>query len=898
MSEMTRLVYDSVETRNPAAAAFLQSLAPTNKKDKRERPPPAASADGELVPVPLSADVWSSAVFHRKVAREELVGAIVGNRTAALLCHGLAALDDETLQYFSDHPSMLTRIADRSAPAFAAFSNSLHIRGSRVVPPGRRTGQPDEITPLWEAVVGEKAVRPDHFVTQLFEANEGRLAYLFDTIGRLDAPRRAFALGLWLPNAAQRVDRFKLLATTGISSYRDWHMRTQPFGRSSYDLAMTLMRVNVDDRGVPVGPASRGFWQRVFAATDLPDDAARQLRGIDEEPFDAAWLTETIGAADVRPRIDRLDQIAFAQRMFGGSDADRSDVFVAARALARYRMLVLTLERIGVKSPAVVASTARQAVRLGSVDGHRGFVALAQFQGALALVARMVTVHTIDVATAQKLIERLAALPLSDENRYMGAVAHWLRDTVVPVVPPAKSLEATIVGALSGPPSADGAPTRLIWEGQRYRLDLGAAERRRLEAVRDKQEGLPLDTALTIAAIGRDLAVDTIAVDGMQSALERLNALSSGVPERGRPEDEDSLVPNMAPAPETRATLRKAAEDLLRAARNKETKRASRISAPLLVLADELLAQTLLSFAYAADLGDPEGAILLVDDVSRRHDFGLGMKDGDLRARAAWTTPRQDVSPGAPWHVTGSLLGLDVALAQLGLRRVGFERVLEAPKLTSNQRDVFAISVALMNPFVLRDEQRDGIVDGIETGRRRVAAAATAEEVTAIFDDLGLEGARRRALLWTFARERDRVESLFSLTELLLLGRGRLRDLDAWGMSMLATTGCVCSRLTAPGEWSTLSGRPQLGVVAAGMADVNLQVAIRLTELQLPAPLARVVLSAAMQDFIDQVRPSDDGDWITMTRMARKMSREQVEDYIAAATAAGPLVPDDDRPKN
>jgi hypothetical protein len=70
---------------------------------------------------------------------------------------------------------------------------------------------------------------------------------------------------------------------------------------------------------------------------------------------------------------------------------------------------------------------------------------------------------------------------------------------------------------------------------------------------------------------------------------------------------------------------------------------------------------------------------------------------------------------------------------------------------------------------------------------------------------------------------------------------------------------------------------------------------VLLKQLQLPAALARVVLSAAMQDFIDQVKPTDEADWITMVRVARTLTREQVEDYMAAATATGPLVPDDGR---
>ena len=886
ISELTRLVHENPASRKPGVLAFLQSLAPPQGRGPRVPIPVPLPPSSELVPVPLTAEIWSRSVFHRKVGEHELVGAIIGDPIASLLCHGLAGLDDETLEYFAEHSSILTKLAERAAPAFGVFSGSLRIRNNRLVLPGG----PDA-TPLWEGVIGEKVTRPDAFMLRLFEANDGRLAYLFDTIGHLDPGRRAFALGLWMPTATVRLDRFKALASTGISAYRDWHLRTLPYNRGTNDLAMTLMRISVDANGVPLAPASRGFWSRVFSSNDLPDDPARQLRGIDEEPFDAAWLTDTVGSVDVRQRGDRLDQIAFAQRLFGGA-ADRADVLVAVRAVARYRMLMLNLERMGMMAPAVYASAARQAARLGTIDGQRAFVAQAQFQGALAIVGKMRTVHTIDVAAAQRLIERLLSLPLTADGRYNGAVAQWIRDDIARTVPKADLVESMLIKALSGPPSADGAVKRLTWEGQPYRLDLGAAERLRLERVREKQEGLALDIAVNLANAGQALAADTVSVEDMQGLVTRLTAMATDVPERARQDDEGSAPPGLGAPPEAHAILRKAADDLSRAARNKDVRRAPRIGEPLLELSDALLAQALLSFAYAAALGDPDGTILLADDVSRRHDFGFAVKDGEIRARTAWAQPRQEVAPGSPWHVTGSLLGMDVALASLALRRVNFDQVVEAPRLTSNQRDAFAISVAFMNPFLLRDQDRDAIVDAVDRGRKRLAALANPADFEMIASELAFNGARRRALSWTLAHERDRLESLISLTELLVLGGAALDQLNAWGMSMLPTSGCLCSRMTPPGRWLTLAGRPQLGIAAAGMADLNVQVALRLKELELPAALARVVLSAAMQDFIDEVKPTDESDWTTMMRTARRLTREQVEDFVAAATAAGPLMPE------
>ena len=201
--------------------------------------------------------------------------------------------------------------------------------------------------------------------------------------------------------------------------------------------------------------------------------------------------------------------------------------------------------------------------------------------------------------------------------------------------------------------------------------------------------------------------------------------------------------------------------------------------------------------------------------------------------------------------------------------------------------------MALLNPYDLRDADRDRIADAIDRGTRRVAACPA---------EGALDAAGRRDLDGTLATPRDPVDpcararsltSMLTLTELLVLGGGKPSELDAWGM-VAVSSGCLCPRLPRPGSWPILVGRPQLGMVAVGVADLNLHVAVMLKEMGLPAALARVILSGAMQDFIDDVKPTDDGDWLTLVRRARTVPRDRVEDYIAAATATGPLVPDSD----
>src|SRR3954463_10926971 len=124
LPELARLLYSPPSTRR----ALVDSLH-ASKLDAASQPP-------VLVPVPLPAHVWSSAVFHRSVSREQLVTAILTDRRAALLGRGLAGLDDETLEYVAQHPAIVSYLYERAAAAFGAFGDSLRLRNGQIVPAG------------------------------------------------------------------------------------------------------------------------------------------------------------------------------------------------------------------------------------------------------------------------------------------------------------------------------------------------------------------------------------------------------------------------------------------------------------------------------------------------------------------------------------------------------------------------------------------------------------------------------------------------------------------------------------------------------------------------------------------------------------------------------------------
>ena len=450
-------------------------------------------------------------------------------------------------------------------------------------------------------------------------------------------------------------------------------------------------------------------------------------------------------------------------------------------------------------------------------------------------------------------------------------------------------LEDAIIERLAGPATDPRTAARVEWEGQRYRLDLSMAERRRLAKIREKQGKPTIDFAVSLVTVGDRARTADVDAEAIGAELRRL---IPDVPADELSDDRDSLT-----AARTRAALeavQRAADEVAQPRAAKDRARIAAALEPIRALAERYLAEALLSFAYAIDLGDPDGPTLLAGNPIHRHDFGLHSPDSEQRTRIAWGIPKQDVAPGVPWHITGSALGLDIGMATLALRRIDADAIGAAPRLSSNERQSFALNVAMMNAYALTDSQRDGIADAIGRGRERIERlAAEPATLPAIAAEIGLDGERLRAIRWTIDHDRQRVASMFALGEMLQLGGGAaVEGIDAWGAAALPATGCACMAMPTPGALRRLIGRPQLGVLATAIVDLNLQVALILRDIRLPAAITRHVLAAATQDFIDQVQPLTADDWLSLARAAQSLRRERVEDYVAAVAADGPLVPD------
>ena len=208
----------------------------------------------------------------------------------------------------------------------------------------------------------------------------------------------------------------------------------------------------------------------------------------------------------------------------------------------------------------------------------------------------------------------------------------------------------------------------------------------------------------------------------------------------------------------------------------------------MLELLDYMVGETLVAFAYAPALGDPAAILGASADVSHRHTFGVAGQVGssDLARKTAWRRPAPGSKAVNGDALTGSLLGIDLALARRHLRRIATDRLPAPPKLNPNDTATFVSSVALLNPRHLTDASLHTIGAALTRGRERIAmAAGYAVGRDALASDASMNDARRQLLGWTATHAPNQVESLFSVSEVFWLGAGTpppdVAGLDPWG---------------------------------------------------------------------------------------------------------------------
>ncbi len=912
---VVRSLYGLRSLSSPTSVRLAAYLANAAKSERA----------GEEVAALLPAPVWERWVFGQAVGAGGLAARIIADRKAALLYYGLFGLDEETLAYFVKHPALVKTIhADHSA-VFAVFSESISIRGGQVGLPGTASA-----AAAWEALVGAPRTAPERFVPNLLGRDRGRLAWLFDTLSRLDGPHRAFALGR---NADELRD---LSASFGLVG--GWNIPETPFVRlSSLDADMILQRIAVTPDGQMAAPRERGLWQAAFDRHKRGGRAGGPVN-TDSSPVtedaevSASWLLQRFLAIPAVARRAYLDSVLFAQRL-AASDPGRTaaNLDALAEVLAAFpthEALMVTLERIGSSDPRDYQRVLRaaQAVAAGDDQVHQ-VLRLAMFQASLVLIDRLHATGVLGAADARALCASLSSITWADDAAYAGAFETWIRTNLMAALPPPQrsdtrtglgdpqhpAAEGRLVEALAGIGVQHLVPV-IEWEDRRYRVDVAAAECARLSRIRERQGGPTLDDALDLARIISDITA------GSTPSLVRSRATQLA-----------TLVAALIPGDRVRLfgiDMTRVRESTLAMSRELSEGRVNHTSPDVrrcfAAALGVVLADVLASHAYAIALGDPDGALLLGENLARRHDFAIfpGAKGGPWTMASAM---RSGAGPAA----SGSLLGLERAFAVHWMRPASLGAPRARPLLWEQEGQGLAESVAGLNPFELSDGSRDACAETLRRGRERLAEAARSGQLDAVMENLGVEGWRRRLVRTVSPANPRAVEQYLSLAEVLALGAAATpavheavpmtappappsdstdrgapiapplalpsEGVDAWGPSRRAIDGSLKLAVPSRLDWHETAGRRGLGLLGSQVADLQLRVAEVLAELRLPAGLAAGVLSYAMWDLAMTAEMADMDDWLAVVRASQSLTSARIADYVSALAAGGPLVRVDTR---
>jgi hypothetical protein len=524
-----------------------------------------------------------------------------------------------------------------------------------------------------------------------------------------------------------------------------------------------------------------------------------------------------------------------------------------------------------------------------------------QYQAALAMITRSASRGSITAEAASKLVASLSSIDTDEHGDYAGRLVSWLGGWLSADARPSQKAVATAPAAdgsidelydsAAGPMEEDAlrvlagpaAPTpRLLdWEGTRYRVDVPRAEAVRLTNSQGRSPRPYLSTASAVVGIADAIADQALTKEGLRQQADAFERLWQAEANAGPEESLNDVF----------TTHRDITTALKRAAGSGDIRAASRLAPALRVVADDLGARGLLEWAYAAALGPRDGLSLTAAEGASRHD--LGLHGGPSGRSAAWRSPLAGTDFTQRWRVVGSILGLDVTLADFSLRRLSSKFPPRRPSLNEIDRRVFIETIALVRPTRLADQDQEAIATAIRNGRTRLRELRSAADVRAIADVVGLSAQRETLLSWTVAHDPARVAAFLSPSELFWLGAGDVvpAALDAWGVPAGARLGCLCLQVLAPRTWELFAGRWNTGMIASAFPDLNLRLAELLSDLHMPAVLLAPVLNGALFDFINTAVSRDPDDRRGLVEFVQSLRIDRVEQYLGLLTIDGPLVP-------
>lgn len=828
----------------------------------------------DRVPLPGSPALWRDVVFDRRVPEPQLLLAILERRDAALLYTALLSMREPVRAWILARPALVRQLRGVDAGPLLVAAPYLRIEHDRLQLPGGPAA-----VPIWKAVAGVTAEDPEAWLLALLRADGGLPAYMLEVVATLPPAQQRAALALAGPEAGRVRAGQELLDGLRIA-VRGWQLRERPFWRPSLDPAFLLAQLRTDANDRLLLPGGRLFWTLVFGDGPLaPHETAARSAWDDPAPVSAGWLVTRIWMGSPADEAIRYEQSLFANRWLAAADATQSGaVATILRGYARYPQLLRVLDRLGVADVARLAAVVRRADALAQPTAEwRGHAALVRWQSGLAFLDYMARLGAIEGDELQRALDTLADPPQAAASRgqRVRALLSGLGVGAVAGDPPARPVEDALLARLTR--SRIAAGRRVTWEGETYRLDIGAAERDRIARVRGRDGLARLDAAWSAFALSELRAAPDAA-----DALARLTRV------------EAAARLNRVPVPDERLGIeaRTAAAAARRLLERAEVARDwADVRASLDDLGEALATEGLAEMAYALSVGWAEDLPLTALAASRRHVFVKASPAG--MADASWFAPEIIAGRGDSWHVTGSLLGLADGLAPVALRRPSLKPLGAAPSLNTGDRQWLVTTVAAMDRRRFTDDAQVQLVAAVARGQARLRRVEGAAAASALLGEAGATPLRQTLAAWIAEVTPSALPGVLSMTEIVRLGSdGGVMpvSLGGWGTAQRPVSGRLTDAPLPAWAWERYAGR-SLRLVSCALPDLQLTLAVRLAELNLPATLLVDVMPSATFELVSLAAPRHTDDFEALSEYVRQIDQPAVERYLGLLTTAGPLRP-------
>ncbi len=891
------------------------------------------SAGDATAPLPFGLEAWRETLSEPGLTVDNAFLFFVQNIRASRMLVALHGLDPETreglrglLRDSGGRPLGWKMLYDEVLEPFSRYPEALRLRDGRFLLPGGA-----EAEPIWTATFGVPSDRAA-FLNAFYTADGEKGAYVVDTLQHLreeEARELLFGQGAG-PDSAKRFRNLYRAIDSGGADYASTRRDPYDFAHLAAFLAASpppgarLPAASTDDakfprdeaelvtvlaRGQGSGAASEESLQRLLrqGSNGRPGEFSAQRKFL----FLSGLVARRPDLAD--PGLELLLDRGFDR--FSTAYAILADFPFSGPELAR--RYLFTLDRLD--RPA---------------GGRDAELRAGLFQGYVVLLADFARVGTLEPPVAAELFSSLLDVPLfaggsvAPGQGEAGLFA-WLSSRLLPALRSRGRAgekvdsDEMVAKALGGPP----APAVVGWRGGRYRFDPIGDETSRRRAFRETQSLAGLSDLETLHR-ERDAALSAAGAGDLAAAratsAELALALRLAAPGTPRPGHDERIE-------RTEDRAREAAEDIAAISNARELARVSAAVPALDALLAERHLEAVLGHVYSASARDPNDLYYQDPDFVARHSFRTVERAGAPIATAFTKTALVKGERGGGFLVSGSLFGLPEVLGLLhadqltyrsgaGIPTEEFRSGLVAPiwqmnaaRLDDDSLEVVAACVRAtveladtLAPFAPpeRFEVWDGVARDL-VPRSRLALLASLpgepdeEALSPYLSPSDLYRIGRRLLLQTPTSSRSLPSALRAREAMARLDRthgeaGARERLAEFGPCAEAYTGRPgLSDLDLP-PYERLAAYRRPRILAERLYDMKIAAASRLVEAELPAAVLPIVLPAALDTMLTELRMAYPYDWSATTRAAAGFSAGDLERILDEAVDAGRLVRDGD----